>query len=153
MNGRMSNNPKEHFFVLIADDSESDRLLLKTAMQKATRLKIVAEATDGLQTIAYFKGHGPFGDREQFPLPDLLLLDLGMPKKDGFEVLEWLGTQPLEKLSVVVLTDSMQPEHLQRALDLGADFFQVKPHTFHDRQTMVLALEERLVKAVEPAVP
>jgi CheY-like chemotaxis protein len=142
------NGIKEHFFVLVADDSDDDRLLIKTALQRATRLKLVGEATDGLETIAYFKGQGPFGDRERFPLPDLLLLDLKMPGKDGFEVLEWLGTQPLEKLNVVVLTDSMQPEHLQRALNLGADFFQVKPRSQNERHTMILALEERLLTAM-----
>jgi len=78
-----------------------------------------------VETIAYFKGHGPFNDRNSFPLPDLLLLDLTMPKKDGFEVLEWLGTQPLEKLSVVVLTDSMKPS-ISSARWIGGRLFPVE---------------------------
>ena len=96
--------------------------------------------------VAYLAGLGQFHDRQKFPLPDLLLLDLNMPFKDGFQVLEWLQTQSFNSLTVVVLTDSMNPEHVKRALDLGAVFFHVKGRSQHDRQAMVLALEEYLLK-------
>ncbi len=145
------------FFVLVADDAESDRLLLKIAMRQARRLQITGEVADGAQTIAYLKGQGEYRDRQKFPFPDLLLLDLKMPKLGGFEVLEWLRTRPFTNLTVVVLTDSMQPEDIKRALDLGADLFQMKPRTTHDRDTMIQALEEYLsnaaLKAATPVVP
>ena len=138
---------KEMFWVLLADDSEDDRLLLKTAMHRVGRLQIVAEVTDGGEVINYFKGHEHFSDRKKYPLPDLLVLDLKMPGKDGFAVLSWLKKQSFENLTVVVLTDSMNTDDIKRALDLGADLFQVKPTARQDRVAMVVALEERLVKS------
>ena len=143
----MSNTAKETYHVLVADDSEPDRILLKEAMRNAARLHIIAEVTNGNDVIAYFNGHKQFRDRSQFPVPDLLLLDLKMPGRDGFEVLEWLSQKPFSHVTVVVLTDSMHPEHIKRALDLGADLFQVKPRASHDRNAMILALEERLVSS------
>src|SRR5262249_49374578 len=128
----MNSQPKENFLVLMADDSEGDRMLFKHALGRADRLQLIGELTDGQQVVAYLKGTGAFANRAEFPVPDLLLLDLKMPRKDGFEVLEWLRTQSFDKMIVVVLTDSMHPEHIKRALDLGADLFQVKPVMNHD---------------------
>ena len=146
----MSTLAKDVYFVLIADDSADDRFLLKTAMRHTSRLQVIGEVADGEEVIAYLKGEGDFADRKRFPLPDLLLLDLKMPQTDGFEVLEWLGTQSFEGLSVVVLTDSVQTDHIKRALDLGADLFQVKPTARHDREVMILAMEDYLTNS--PAV-
>ena len=142
----MTQRAKEIFHVLVADDSETDRFLIKAAIELVPRLQIVAEVANGTEAVAYLAGLGQFQDRRKFPLPDLLLLDLKMPFKDGFEVLEWLRTQNFTTLTVVVLTDSMDPEHLKRALDLGADFFHVKGRSHQDRQAMVLALEEYMLK-------
>ena len=72
-----------------------------------------------------------------------------MPFMDGFEVLQWLRTQSFPKLNVVVLTDSMHASDIKRALDLGADLFQVKPLDHVDREALVLALEAYLVNAQE----
>lgn len=141
----MSKEAKEAFLVLVADDSDDDRLLLKKAMQRASRLRIIGELENGKDVISYLKGRAHFNDREKYPLPDLLLLDLKMPLKDGFEVLTWLQNQSFKNMTVVVLTDSMHAEHIKRALDLGADLFQVKPRMPHDLTAMVLALEERLM--------
>ena len=138
----MNKPEKDVYHVLVADDSTDDRFLLHAAMRRATRLQVVAEVADGAEVIAYLKGHDAYADRKRYPLPDLLLLDLKMPQKDGFEVLEWMRTQSLPGLTVVVLTDSMQAEHIKRALDLGADLFQVKPRANPEREAMVLALED-----------
>lgn len=150
--GRISNVPtrpmsklaKENYFVLIADDSAEDRFLIKSAMRHARRLTTIAEVSDGKQVISYLDGTAGFSDRRKYPFPDLLLLDLKMPTTDGFEVLQWLRTRSFRNLTVVVLTDSMQAEHIKHAMDLGADFFQVKPKAHSDRVTMIQALEEHL---------
>lgn len=149
----MSKFIKENYYVLIVDDSVDDRLLLKAAMRATGRLHCIGEVSDGAEAIAYLKGHAGFSDREKFPMPDLILLDLRMPVKDGFEVLKWLGTRRVrENLAVVVLTSSMESDDIKRALDLGADLFQVKPVSHRDRQAMILALEEYVVNSALASV-
>jgi CheY-like chemotaxis protein len=144
----MSTDAKEPYLVLVADDSEDDRFLLKQAVSRTKQLEIIAEVSTGVDAINYMKGQAPFHDREKHPLPNLLLLDLKMPLKDGFAVLEWLQTQEFADMTVVVLTDSMWPEHIKRALDLGADLFQVKPKARADLEAMVFAMEEHLLRSI-----
>lgn len=144
--GEMPAAVNRSFFVLLADDSSEDRVLFKNSLPAASRLRIGAEVVDGREALDYFKGLGRFADRDKFPLPDLLLLDLNMPRMNGFEVLAWLRTRAFSHLTVV-LTDSMQPDDIKRALDLGADLFQVKPADERDRHAMVLALEKRLMES------
>lgn len=143
----MNKQARDVFQVLIADDSADDRYLLRAAMRRAIRLQIVGEASDGAETIACLRKFSALRTSDQAPLPDLLLLDLRMPSSDGFEVLKWLQSQRFDRMTVVVLTDSMDPEHIRRALELGADFFQVKPRSHHERVGMVLALEQYLLTA------
>src|SRR5580765_2760140 len=97
--------------ILVAEDNPDDAFLLKRAFAQAginVRLDFVQ---DGEQVIHYLKGENGYGDREAHPFPVLLLLDLKMPRLDGFDVLEWLRQQPggLKRLLVTVLTSSDQP--------------------------------------------
>jgi CheY-like chemotaxis protein len=149
----MNRQAKDNFLVLVADDSADDRFLLRTAMRRATRLQVVAEATDGEETISFIKKQLAARAPNESLLPDLLLLDLRMPVKDGFDVLKWLRAQRLERLTVVALTDSMEPDHIRQALELGADLFQVKPKVHHEWVAMVLALEQYLLTASIVASP
>ncbi len=144
---------KDVYEVLVADDSEDDRCLLRAAFRRVSRLKIAAEVGDGAQTIDYFRGRAGFGDRRKHPLPDLLLMDWNMPVADGFEVLEWLGKEAPDGLAIVVLTASLHSEDIKRALDLGADLFQVKPRTISELETLVLALEDYVLRAATPSTP
>ena len=83
---------------------------------------------DGEETSAYLDGQGKFANRYEYPLPELLLLDLKMPGKNGFEVLEWIRQQPgLKRLRIVVLTTWDSPQDVNRAYELGANAFMVKP--------------------------
>jgi CheY-like chemotaxis protein len=151
MNNELNNPVERHYGVLIAEDSEDDRFLIRKAVGIAPSLQIIAEVPDGAGVVAYLRGEGEFGDRQRFPIPDLLLLDLNMPRMDGFEVLEWIRTQRPRDVIVVVLTDSLRPEHLKRALELGAHRFQVKPKSIADRNSMILALEQYLHRNIAPA--
>ncbi|HZQ48582.1 MAG TPA: response regulator, partial [Verrucomicrobiae bacterium] len=84
----MGKTQKQPYSVLLADDSPQDRLLMRLALQSHPRLSVVGEVSDGIETIAYLSGDGPFTDRKQYPFPDLLILDLKMPRKTGYEILE-----------------------------------------------------------------
>ena len=86
-------------------------------------------------------GEGTFADRDRFPVPILLLLDLDMPKVDGFQVLEWLRAEPrLEQLPVAIMTASDNDPHISRAYELGADSYLIKPPD----ATAMLNLVQRL---------
>ena len=74
--------------ILLAEDNDNDVLLLRQALRTANPAISLHVARDGEQTIRYLKGEGPYADREKFPFPSLLLLDLKMPRKNGFEVEE-----------------------------------------------------------------
>ncbi|HYV28568.1 MAG TPA: response regulator, partial [Candidatus Eisenbacteria bacterium] len=105
----MAKIAKEKYLILMVDDSEDDCLFLKMAIDKAERLRFIGSVSDGEELLAYLSGKNDYGDRQRFPLPDLLLLDLKMPRKDGFEVLKWLQSQPFEGMIVVVLSASERP--------------------------------------------
>ena len=127
--------------VLIAEDNDNDIAMLRRAFRQASITAPIQYVTDGEQAIAYLKGEGRFARREEFPLPDLLLLDLKMPRKNGFEVLEWLRTQPsLSHLRVVVLTTSEQLRDVNRAYALGAASFLTKPLNFVEFKDTIQAM-------------
>lgn len=112
----------------MVDDSENDLDLMRAAFRMAQCDLPLQEAHNGDEAIAYLKGEGPFGDRNKFPLPDVMLLDLNMPKKNGFEVLTWVRAQPgLKRLTIIALSASMRSADVERAFDLGATSFLVKP--------------------------
>ena len=142
----MAKLSKEKYLVLMVDDSEDDCLLIKIALGKAERLSFIGSVADGEELVAYFQGEGEYADRVAFPLPDLLLLDLMMPRKNGFEVLEWLQSQPFEDMIVVVLSGSEQAEDIKRAMALGADHYQPKYGDSQRRMELVKFLEDYLVK-------
>jgi CheY-like chemotaxis protein len=117
--------------LLLAEDREDDILLLRKAFAKANLLNPVHLVRDGAEVIAYLTGEGKYANRIEFPLPDLLLLDLQMPKMNGFEVLTWIRQQPnLRALRVVVLTSSDRIQDVNLAYQLGANSFVVKPMDF-----------------------
>lgn len=114
--------------VLLADDSDYDSLLMRTVFERAGFVHPLRFARDGEEAIAYLRGDGAYADREQFPLPTVLLLDLNMPRKNGFEVLVWIRQQPaFKRLRVYVLSASSRAEDIERAYDLGANSYLVKP--------------------------
>src|SRR5690349_6894965 len=115
--------------VLIAEDDPSDVFLLQRAFNAAQVPASLHFVRDGQEAIDYLEGGSNFSDRERYPLPDLMLLDLKMPRLNGFDVLSWLRQQPgLKRLLVTILTSSDQPEDINRAYDLGANSYLLKPH-------------------------
>lgn len=129
--------------ILLVDDSEMDLVLMRAAFEMAKCNLPLQEVRNGEGAIAYLKGEGPYGDRNKFPLPTVMLLDLNMPKKDGFEVLAWVRAQPgLKRLMVIVLTASMRSTDVERAFDLGATSFLVKPSNLEALAAMMRCLSD-----------
>ena len=114
--------------VLLVDDSQNDAMLMRTVFERAGFVQPMRFAVDGDDAIAYLRGDGRYSDRKLFPLPTTVLLDLNMPRKDGFEVLDWIRHQPaLRRLRVYILSASSRPQDIERAYDLGANSYLVKP--------------------------
>lgn len=114
--------------LLLVDDDENDLFLLQRALNKANIRHSQQILTNGEEAISYLKGEGQFSDRDAFPIPRAMFLDLKMPFVSGFEVLEWISTQPqLSTLPVFILTGSSIERDRQRALDLGAKAYLLKP--------------------------
>ena len=119
--------------ILLAEDNEDHVVLIRRAFKQSGLLNPLYVVADGEQVIAYLKGEGKYANRAEYPLPCLLLLDLKMPNKNGFEVLEWLRAQPaFAALRVVVLTTSGESSDINRAYQLGANSFLTKPVDFRD---------------------
>ena len=143
----MAKLAKERYMVLMVDDSDDDCLLIKMAVGRAERLHFIGSVSDGEELVEYLSGTGKFADRVQFPLPDLLLLDLMMPRKNGFEVLKWLQTQPFNDMLVVVLSGSEQPQDIKQAMKLGAHSYHTKELDGSKRDELIKLLEQYLVDA------
>ena len=124
--------------VLYVEDDAEDFALLKLASQKCGTPFNLQHAGDGEEAIAYLEGAGAFADREEHPFPDLVLLDLKMPKLDGFEVLHWIRNSPMTmSVPVVVLAGSSFRAAIRRALELGANSYAAKPAKFEELQVLI----------------
>jgi len=131
--------------VLIADDYEADRFFLKEVIRRhAPGLEIVGEVEDGDEVIAYLWGYGQYADRERFPMPDLLIMDVRMPRMTGVQVLEWMKTQDLPKLKVAVLADSSAEMFRGKVKDLGLEHFYSKVMNASELVDLVKRLQAEL---------
>jgi CheY-like chemotaxis protein len=138
----MSAKQNAAFGVLLVDDSEDDRLFLRMALRENPRLVVVGELCDGQEAISYLSGSGKFANREQFPFPDAMLLDLKMPGKTGYDVLSWLRTQSFGNLVVIVISGSFLPEDVSRSLALGATAYHRKAMLKEERDLLFSEIED-----------
>lgn len=115
--------------ILVADDNADDVELLRLAFVKAGFGKHFHAVRGGEQVIRYLNGEGEYCDRAKFPFPKLVLLDLKMRDVSGCEILRWIRARPeLRRLPVIVFTGSEYSHDIERAYDLGANSYLIKPH-------------------------
>lgn len=128
--------------LLLVEDNEDDAILMKRAVRNSGLKAEVQLLTDGQKAIEYLDGRNGYADRQTFPFPTLVLLDLKLPKVSGFEVLAWIRSQPeLRMLIVIVLTSSNQPSDITRAYELGANSYVLKPPQFQQLLELCRALD------------
>src|SRR5213083_1355223 len=128
--------------ILLVEDDADEVFLIERAFRKAQLSRPLRVARDGQEAIDYLNHQGNFRDSTRYPTPALMLLDLKMPRKNGFEVLEWLRQQPgLKPLIVVVLSSSSLISDINRAYDLGANSYLVKPGDFDTLMQLVKTLD------------
>ena len=128
--------------ILLVEDNEDDVFALKRAIKKAGVANPLRVATDGQQAVDYLSAAADPANEETNPLPFLVLLDLKLPYRDGFEVLEWIRNQPhLARVVVVMLTGSDERRDHQRAYALGARSYLVKPALVDDIRQLLESLQ------------
>jgi CheY-like chemotaxis protein len=116
--------------LLLVEDNEDDVFLMRRALQGAHVVNPLQVVEDGQEALDYLGGRGKFADREQFPLPAVVFLDLKLPFVSGHDVLAWIRKQKeFETLVVIVLTSSNEASDLSRCYALGANSYLVKPPT------------------------
>jgi CheY-like chemotaxis protein len=140
--------------ILLVEDEPSDVFLMKRALKKAQILNPLQVVSDGQEAINYLSGVDKFSDRTQFPIPSIIFLDLKLPYKNGFEVLEWIRTQPHLGLTLVmVLTSSSEERDVAQCYRLGARTFLVKPPNQTMLTDLMLSLKDFWIKHNEFTLP
>ena len=136
--------------ILVVDDSKDDVFLLCRAFTRAGLDPSLIHVRDGEEAVDYLSGENGFTDRSRYPLPRLMLLDIKMPKLDGFDVLRWLLTRKdLEKIPVVMLSSSFQQEDVVRAKVLGATDYLTKPTGFEGFTQVVQTIASKWLPSTE----
>ena len=120
------------FTVLLVEDNPADILLMQRAFRNEAFSHISLQiARDGDAAVAYLNGDGDCSDRDRYPIPAIVLLDLKLPRRSGHEVLAWLKQHPdLKRLPVVILTSSRERLDVNQAYNLGVNSYLVKPASF-----------------------
>ena len=116
--------------LLLVEDDSSDVQLIQAALSRTPGEVTLMRVDDGDKAVDYLTGTAPFDDREKYPLPVTMLLDIKLPKRSGLEVLQWLRNQadPIRRLPVVMLTSSKHRVDVNGAFERGANALA----TFHD---------------------
>ena len=150
MNGQKKTEARHRVTILVAEDDPDDRLLLEQAFEGRPGAGDLEFARDGEELMDRLHRRGRFADRERYPEPGLLLLDLNLPRKDGREVLAEIKRDPaLRALPVVVLTTSNAEEDVHRCYRLGANSYIRKPTSFTVLVSAIDSFSTYWLKVVE----
>lgn len=130
--------------LLLIEDDPADARLIQRAFEKALVGVRVTRLPNGDDAVAYLSGETPFDNRNSYPLPAVILLDIKLPRRSGFEILRWLRSRKdgLHRIPVVMLTSSRHSVDVDRAYDLGANSYLTKPDN-NDQLTKMLAAFDR----------
>lgn len=124
--------------VLLAEDDHDDAFLMQRALHSLGVTRPLHIVHDGVQAIEYLSGEGAFSDRVTYPPANYVILDLKMPRKDGFQVLEFLKEHPeLMVIPTLILSSSTDVRDVKRSYCLGANGFLTKPHNFDELRAML----------------
>jgi CheY-like chemotaxis protein len=120
------------FTVLLVEDDLNDIFFVKRAFMKGRWQTSLQVVTDGEDALRYLRGIDQYTDRITYPLPNLIVMDLKMPRKSGFEVLEFVKADGLlRRIPIVIVSSSNHPNDINRAYELGANSYMVKPLNFN----------------------
>jgi CheY-like chemotaxis protein len=141
---------KDPSAILIADDDENDVSLLKLAFEEAKISNPIRVVRDGQEAIDYLSRKGIYADSDKHPWPAVMLLDLKMPRLDGFDVLTWWHQHNQgQYLPIIVMSSSNQESDIEAAMALGAAAYRVKPADFDYLVAVARELREHWLKPEE----
>jgi len=124
--------------ILLAEDDQNDVYLMRQAFAAAAILNPLIVVNNGREAVEYLGGKGTYAQREKYPLPALILLDLKMPWMDGFDVLKWLRRRPeFHSLPAVILTSSKLQSDMDQSRLMGVYDYRVKPHNLAGLVTLL----------------
>lgn len=126
--------------VLLVEDNEGDVRLIKEAFYESNIEKTFSVAKDGEDALNYLYKKGQYADRHR---PDIILLDINLPRKNGFEVLEQIKKDPdLKRIPVIMLSSSSSEDHIHKSYDLSANCYVTKPVDFDEYIQVVRIIED-----------
>ena len=140
----MARLAKEKFLILTVADAENDRLLLRLTLSQADRMRFIGNVSDGQELLGCMKGEGKYADREKYPLPDRLLLDWVVLRKDGSEVMEWLRGQPFDDLVVVLFSGPERMQAVEKPFSFAPDRSRGKNEHAFRHPNLIKLLQEYL---------
>ncbi len=143
-------SPAKSIVILMADDDADDRLMTREAFEKNRLPNDLRFVEDGVELLDYLKRRGKYADPDSSPRPDLILLDLNMPRKDGREALKEIKADAnLRQIRVVVMTTSKAEEDISRIYDLSAASYIAKPVSFQALVDVIQTLGKYWLEIVE----
>jgi len=139
----MTNGP-----VLLVEDDVSDFRLIQRAFAKIRPTVPMIRLSHGDEAVAYLAGDAPYENRSLHPFPCVILLDIKLPRRSGFEVLEWIRSQEstLKRVPVIMLTSSNHHVDVNKAYELGVNSYLVKPSNNSELEQLVSTFREYWVE-------
>jgi CheY-like chemotaxis protein len=129
--------------ILLVEDDPNDVLFIKMALEAVGVQNPVVDAKDGKEALDYLSGSGTYADRERYPLPCLILLDLKLPHLMGLDLLTWIRQRPeFDTVVVIVLTSSANPADINEAYRRGANAYVVKPSSFEKLRILAQSIKD-----------
>jgi CheY-like chemotaxis protein len=128
--------------ILLVEDNDDDAFAIERVVKEAGVHSRILRVAGGQQAMDYLEGRGEFADRSLFPLPGLVFLDLQLPQRSGFEILQWMRSKPvLRDIIVVVITDFGNPRDVSMAYEWGARSYLTKPASVRDIKELIESLK------------
>src|SRR5919201_569902 len=151
MSGAAKPEPGPAEVILLVEDNPSDAALIARAFDRSGVVNPICRLKDGEEALAYLTGAGSYANRKDNPLPAVILLDLNLPRFNGYQLMIWLRMQPeLKRIPVVVLTESRDADSINRAYDAGANSYLVKPGSSEEIAHMVELVRNYWMSLNEP---